>query len=269
MQKFILPTCRKANLNYLPPYTITSEILNLVATISEIVGRLAVVSDKKTNLRLRRINRIRTIHATLAIEGNTLTESQITAILENKPVIGSPREIQEVKNALPTYEQFDTWKPHSEKDLLQAHGMLMLGLIDEIGTYRSRSVGVVGAGKVIHLAPPASRVPQLIGQLFGWLKEADVHPLIAGSVFHYEFEFIHPFEDGNGRIGRLWQNLILAQWNPLFVSLPIESLVFDHQDEYYRSLQESNQNADFAPFIAFMLKMICEDVVAFTPQVTP
>ncbi len=146
----------------------------------------------------------------------------------------------------------------------------MLGLIDEIGAYRSRSVDVVADGKVIHLAPPASRVPQLIRQFFGWLKETDVHPLIARSVFHYEFEFIHPFEDGNDRIGRLWQSLILAQWNSLFACLPIESLVFDHQDEYYRSLQESNQDAKSAAFIKFMLLMIHEAIAASAPpQVTP
>ncbi len=259
----------KSKLIYHPPYTITSDILNLVAAISEAIGNLSAITDKTTELRLRRVNRIRTIHGSLAIEGNTLTEEQITAILENKPVIGLPRDIQEVKNAIATYEQFYAWQPHSEKDLLQTHKILMLGLIDEVGIYRNRSVGVVADGQVIHLAPPADRVPHLIAQLFSWLRKTDAHPLIAGAVFHYEFEFIHPFADGNGRIGRLWQSLILSQWNSLFANIPIESLVFGHQDEYYKSLQESNQSANSAPFIAFMLRMILEAIVASIPQVRP
>lgn len=255
--------------DYQPPYTITPEILNRVAEISEAVGRLAVLSSEVRALRLRRINRIRTIHGSLAIEGNTLSEAQITAILEGKRVIAPPREVQEVKNALSAYDRFDTWRPEVEKDLLEAHRVLMSNLIDEVGVYRSSGVGVMAGGQVIHMAPPAERVPQLMGDLFRWLATTDAHPLIASSVFHYEFEFIHPFADGNGRMGRLWQSLILARWNPLFADTPVESLVFEHQAEYYQVLQESSQQADSAPFIAFMLRMILEAVTTSAPQENP
>lgn len=256
-------------MKYHPPYTISPEILNRVAAISEAVGRLTVLTDKARTLRLRRINRIRTIHGSLAIEGNTLSEAQITAILEGKRVIAPPREVQEVKNALAAYDLFGTWKPEAEKDLLEAHRMLMSGLIDEAGLYRHGGVGVMAGQQVIHMAPPADRVPQLMGDLFGWLAAADVHPLIASSVFHYELEFIHPFADGNGRMGRLWQSLILAHWNPLFADIPVESLIFEHQAEYYQSIKESTQKTDSAPFITFMLRMILDTVTTTAPQVSP
>lgn len=254
---------------YQPPYTITPEILNRVAAISEAIGRLTVLTDQTRALRLRRINRIRTIHGSLAIEGNTLSEAQITAILEGKRVIAPPREVQEVKNALAAYDRFDSWKPEADKDLLEAHKILMSGLIDEAGSYRHGGVGVMAGSQVIHMAPPADRVPQLMADLFGWLAATDAHPLIASSVFHYEFEFIHPFADGNGRMGRLWQSLILARWNPLFADIPVESLIFEHQAEYYQALQESTQKTDSAPFIAFMLRMILDTVTTSTPEVAP
>jgi len=254
-------------MKYQPPYTITPEILNLVAAISEAIGRLTVLTDQARALRLRRINRIRTIHGSLAIEGNTLSEAQITAILEGKRVIAPPREVQEVKNALAAYDRFDTWKPEAEKDLLEAHRILMSGLIDEAGLYRHGGVGVMAGQQVIHMAPPADRVPHLMADLFGWLAATDAHPLIASSVFHYEFEFIHPFADGNGRMGRLWQSLILARWNPLFADIPVESLIFEHQAGYYQAIQESTQKTDSAPFIAFMLRMILDTVTSSTPEV--
>jgi Fic family protein len=256
-------------MKYQPPYTITPEILNRVAAISEAIGRLTVLTDQARALRLRRINRIRTIHGSLAIEGNTLSEAQITAILEGKRVIAPPREVQEVKNALAAYDRFDTWQPEAEKDLLEAHRVLMSGLIDEAGMYRHGGVGVMAGQQVIHMAPPADRVPQLMSNLFGWLDATDAHPLIASSVFHYEFEFIHPFADGNGRMGRLWQSLILARWNSLFADIPVESLIFEHQAEYYQALQESTRQSDSAPFIAFMLRMILDTVTTSTPEVAP
>jgi len=271
---------------YQPPYTITPEILNRVAAISEAIGRLTVLTDQARALRLRAFvapahpcardiqdihvyNRVRTIHGSLAIEGNTLSEAQITAILEGKRVIAPPREVQEVKNALAAYDRFDTWKPESEKVLLEAHRMLMSGLIDEAGIYRHSGVGVMAGQQVIHMAPPADRVPQLMADLFRWLAATNAHPLIASSVFHYEFEFIHPFADGNGRMGRLWQSLILARWNPLFADIPVESLIFEHQAEYYQAIQESTQKTDSAPFIAFMLRMILDTVTSSTPEVAP
>ncbi|MGC8492717.1 MAG: Fic family protein [Syntrophobacteraceae bacterium] len=256
-------------MKYQPPYTITQEILNRVAEISEVIGRLTVLTGQARALRLRRINRVRTIHGSLAIEGNTLSEAQITAILEGKRVIAPPREVQEVKNALAAYDRFDTWNSEAEKDLLAAHRILMSGLIDEAGIYRHGGVGVMAGRRVIHMAPSADRVPHLMGDLFDWLGATDAHPLIAGSVFHYEFEFIHPFADGNGRIGRLWQSLILARWNPLFADIPVESLIFENQAEYYEALQESTRQTDSAPFIAFMLRMILDTVTTSAPQVSP
>lgn len=254
---------------YQPPYTITTEILNQVAQISEAVGRLTTLTDRARTLRLRRINRIRTIRGSLAIEGNTLSEDQITAIVDGKRVIAPPREVQEVKNALTAYDRFHAWKPGSETDLLQAHEMLMAGLINEAGAYRSGGVGVMAGEQVIHMAPPAERVPKLMADLLTWLSATNVHPLITSSVFHYEFEFIHPFADGNGRMGRLWQSLILAEWHPLFADIPVESSVFEHQAEYYRAIEESTERSDSERFISFMLRMILETLTTSNPQVSP
>ena len=254
---------------YQPPYTITSAILNLVANISEAIGRLTVLTDQAKALRLRRVNRIRTIQGSLAIEGNTLSEAQITAILDGKRVIAPPREVQEVRNALAAYDRFEKWRPDVETELLEAHRTLMTGLIDDAGYYRRGGVGVMAGSQVIHMAPPADRVPALMGDLFRWLITSDAHPLITSSVFHYEFEFIHPFADGNGRMGRLWQSLILARWNPLFADIPVESLIFEHQAEYYQALQASTQQTNSAPFIDFMLRMILDAVCTVAPQVAP
>lgn len=252
-----------------PPYTITPEILNRVAAISEAIGRLTGIADRARTLRLRRANRIRTIQGSLAIEGNTLSEAQITAILEGKRVIAPPREVLEVKNALAAYDRFETWNPEAEADLLEAHRVLMSGLIDEAGVYRRGGVGVMAGAELIHMAPQADRVSLLMADLFAWLTATDAHPLIASSVFHYEFEFIHPFADGNGRMGRLWQSLILSRSNPVFGDIPVESLVFEHQAEYYQALQDSTQQADSAPFIAFMLRMIQDAMTSAAPQVAP
>lgn len=260
---------RGNGMTYQPPYTITAEILNRVAAVSEAIGRLTVLVDQAKALRLRRVNRVRTIRGSLAIEGNTLSEEQITAILEGRRVIAPPREIQEVKNALAAYDRFAAWDPRSEQDLLDAHRILMAGLIEEAGMYRAGGVGVMSGARVIHLAPAAGRVPHLMADLLGWLAATDAHPLIAGAVFHYEFEFIHPFADGNGRMGRLWQSLILARWNPLFADIPVESLVYEHQAEYYTALQTSTAAADSAPFIDYMLRMILDAVTTPSPQVTP
>jgi Fic family protein len=257
------------NQKYQPPFSVTSAIVNLVGQISEAVGRLSILSEQTKSLRLRRINRIRTIQGSLAIEGNSLSEAQITAILDGKRVIAPPREVQEVRNALAAYDRFDTWNPGEEKDLLEAHAILMSGLIDEAGRYRSGGVGVMEGSRVIHMAPPADRVPALMGDLFRWLAGIETHPLITSSVFHYEFEFIHPFADGNGRMGRLWQSLVLARWNPLFADIPVENLIYEHQAEYYQALQESTRQTDCAPFIAFVLAMILEAVNTSAPQVAP
>jgi Fic family protein len=256
---------------YQPPYTLTSEVVSLVADIAEQLGRLKANSGFERNLRLHRINRIRTIVGSLAIEGNTLSEEQITAILDGKTVLAPPREVREARNALDAYDKLPDWNGLRESDLLAAHRMMMRGLLDRPGGYRSAGVGVMAGGEVIHMAPPARQVPRLMQQLFGWLRGTTEHPLIASSVFHYEFEFIHPFSDGNGRMGRLWQTLLLAQWKPAFAWLPVESLVHRHQAGYYQALRESTAATDCAPFIHFMLKRVRDAVVkaAKTPQKTP
>jgi len=257
-------------MSYQPPYTITSSIVSLVADISERLGYLSALESEARTLYLRRINRIRTIQGSLAIEGNTLSQEQITAILEGKRVIAPPREIQEVRNAIKVYDFFQQWQPASEKDLLAAHEMLMTGLLDAPGRFRSGGVGVMAGQQVVHMAPPANRVPQLMGDLLHWVESTREHPLISSSVFHYEFEFIHPFEDGNGRMGRLWQTLILGRWNPLFAHIPVESLVHQHQQEYYAALNDSTKQNDCALFIEFMLTMVQKAVSECqTPQVAP
>lgn len=247
-------------MKYQPPYTLNARILNLVAQISETIGQLTVLSQIQESLRLRRVNRIRTIQGSLAIEGNTLSEAQITAILDGKQVIAPPKEIQEVRNAIKAYEAFQQWQAASEQDLLQAHQILMAGLIDEIGQYRRGGVGVMSGNEVIHMAPPAGQVPRLMGDLLEWLAQSNEHPLIQSSIFHYEFEFIHPFADGNGRMGRLWQTLILSRWNPIFANIPVESLIYQHQQAYYAALQASTDQTDVAPFIEFMLQMIFDAI---------
>ncbi|MCP5329340.1 MAG: Fic family protein [Pseudomonadales bacterium] len=245
-------------MSYQPPYTITPTILKQVAQISEAIGRLSAQRDIANTLHLRRANRIRTIQGSLAIEGNTLSESQITAILEGKRIIAPPKEVQEVRNALQAYDRLAQWRPTREADLLTAHSVLMKGLIDEAGHYRHGGVGVMSGSQVVHMAPGANQVPRLMGNLFDWLATSGAPPLITSCVFHYEFEFVHPFSDGNGRMGRLWQTLILSQWQPMFVDIPVESLIFQHQAAYYQALRDSTRQTDSAPFIEFMLATISE-----------
>jgi len=254
---------------YSPPCTLGPGIVSQVARVAEAVGKLSARAEAGRDLRLRRDNRIRTIHGSLAIEGNTLSELQITAILQGKRVAAPPREIQEVRNALMAYEQLGRWRPTREADLLEAHRILMSGLADDAGTWRRQGVGVMAGSKLLHMAPQADRVPQLMKDLLRWLARTDAHPLIASAIFHYEFEFIHPFSDGNGRMGRLWQTLILGGWKPAFTEIPVESLVHEHQDAYYRAIGESTRQADAAPFVAFMLDMILGAVVEATPQDAP
>lgn len=249
---------------YQPPFTICSEILNLVATISEAIGRLSVEFEQQKLLRLRKVNRMRTVQGSLAIEGNTLSEAQITAILEGKRVIAPPKEVQEAHNAIAAYEAIGRWQPSSGEDLLAAHKVLMTGLVAEAGKYRSQGVGVMSGEQVVHMAPQADRVPKLMGELLAWLGTTDVHPLMASCIFHYEFEFIHPFSDGNGRMGRLWQTLILSKWQPIFINIPVESLVHQHQEAYYLAIRNSTAQTDCAPFILFMLQMILDAIEGST-----
>jgi Fic family protein len=242
--------------SYQPPFQASPKVIDLIAQISEILGLWSISMKGKLTPRLRRINRIRSIQASLAIENNTLSLEQVTAILEGKRVLGLPKEIQEVRNAFATYEKMNHWKSSSLKDLLAAHKILMKGLIDEPGCFREGSVGIYRGKKVVHMAPPANRVSILMNDLLNWLEHTDFHPLIVSCIFHYEFEFIHPFVDGNGRMGRLWQTLILSRWQPIFASLPVETVVHKKQQKYYKALGDSNDASSAMPFVEFMLQAI-------------
>lgn len=246
-----------------PPYRITPQIVALVEQIGEGLGR-AEAAGVAQDLRLRRSNRIRTLQGTLAIEGNTLSRGQVATLLDGKPVVGPLRDVREARNAIRAYDLYQDWDPASRTDLLAAHGMLMAGLLDDLGHYRRGGVMVAGTGGVHHIGPPAARVPQLMDNLLQWVGGAAEHPLIASSVFHYEFEFMHPFDDGNGRMGRLWQTLILTRWRELFAHLPVESMVHSRQSAYYAAIRESSAAGESTPFIAFMLEMIRLAVVEQT-----
>ena len=250
----------KLKSGYVPPFTITPEIVRLVSEISETLGGFSVTNPSELPPVLRRGNRLRSIQSSLAIENNTLTLEQVTAIINGKRVLGHPREIQEVKNAFAAYEMLDRLNPLSTNDLLKAHEVLMSALVDDAGRYRSSGVGIVKGTEIVHLAPPAKRIHTLMHDLFAWLKETDAHPLVASSVFHYEFEFIHPFTDGNGRLGRLWQTLILKRWRPILAYLPVETVIKDRQKEYYHVLEKSDQQADSTAFVAFMLNAILDSL---------
>jgi Fic family protein len=222
-------------------------------------------------LLLRRTNRLRTIQGSLAIEGNTMTLEQVTAVVAGKRVLGSAREVQEVRGAVAAYDQLDAWDPTKREDLLAAHGVLMAGLVDRPDHFRTTAAGIQRSEEVVHVAPPAGQVRALMNDLLAWLKTTGDHPLIAACVFHYEFEFIHPFVDGNGRMGRLWQTLILSRWKPLFALVPVESLIRDQQAGYYAALNESNQAGSSTPFMAFMLQVIHDALAALdaTPPSHP
>jgi len=245
-------------MSYQPPYTITPQILQRVTEIVELLTRWEVAGDNTLSPQLRRNNRIRTIQASLAIENNTLSIEQVTAVLDGKTVLGLPREIQEVRNAFAAYEQLPNWQTHSAADLLTAQGLLMSGLVDDAGSFRSKGVGIYNESDLVHRAPPASRVAALMADLLAWLASAPVHPLIASCVFHYEFESIHPFADGNGRMGRLWQTLILSQWQPVLAYLPVESVIRVRQTAYYQALADADNLADSTPFIEFMLQALLD-----------
>lgn len=241
---------------YIPPFTISSKAINLIAEISALIERYAIRLEQQDGLRLRKANRIKTIHSSLAIEGNTLSEGEVSDILEGKTVVAPLREIQEVKNAIRTYELYEFLNPFDVKDLLRAHETMMQALADDAGHFRRGGVGVYSEKGLVHMAPPAERVPLLMDDLFEWLRTSDDHLLIRSCVFHYEFEFIHPFSDGNGRTGRLWQSLILGKLHPLFAHLPVENMVYANQQDYYDAIQASTLAGQSGPFIDFMLQEI-------------
>jgi len=242
------------------PYKITGKILKLVALISEKIGEVNSAHLHKPPTELRKKNRIKTIHSSLEIEGNTLTIEQITAIVENKRVIGPKKDILEVKNAIAVYDYLDKLNPYEFESFCIAHGILMNGLVESAGKLRSKSVGIVKGSEVTHIAPPSERVKPLMNDLFDYLKNEDDLILIKSCVFHYEMEFIHPFIDGNGRMGRLWQTLILKDSYPVFEFLPIETLIKERQEQYYESLGKSDNTGESTLFIEFMLEVILESL---------
>ena len=241
---------------YIPPFTMTDEITNLVIEIAELTGAMTVSEQLTKNPKLRRDNRIKSIQSSLAIEQNTLTVEQVSDVIDGKRVLGPPQDIKEAKNAYEAYEALTRLDPYSVKDLLKAHKIMMVGLVKEAGTFRSKGVGVFAGEQLIHAGTPANYVPDLIGQLFEWLKKSKLHPLIKSCIFHYEFEFIHPFADGNGRTGRLWHTLILAKWQEFFLWIPIETIIHERQEDYYKALNASNTDGESTVFVQFMLELI-------------
>lgn len=257
---------------YKPPFEITAKIIELISNISEKIGEINTLQDSPYHIQLRKENRIKTIHSSLAIENNSLSLKQITAIIEGKRVLGNPNEIKEVKNSIQAYDLLLSLNPYNEKDLLNAHKLMMQDLVERNGKYRTDGVGIFDGERVVHVAPPAKRVTELMGELFEWLKTSDVHPLIKSCVFHYEFEFIHPFQDGNGRIGRLWQTVILKEWKEIFAWIPVETLIKENQKEYYNVLGVSDSTANSTKFIEFMLALILntiEEIIESEKMVTP
>lgn len=249
------------NIEYIPPFQITAEILKLVSEISELVGAISVsLGDNMPSPMLRKANQIKTIHSSLAIEHNSLSLAQVTDIIDGKHVLGAPNEIQEVKNAIKAYQLMSQLDAFNEKDLLRAHHLMMQYMVKNAGHYRNESVGVFDGGRCIHMGPSALLVPQLMGQLFEWIKKTDVHPLISSCVFHYEFEFIHPFMDGNGRMGRYWQTMLLARWKGIFAWIPVETIVKAHQQEYYDAIAKSDAAGESTIFIAFMLQCLLDSI---------
>ena len=241
---------------YSPPLTLNPALPNRVAAIAESLGRWSARRDALPSPRLRRENRIQTIQASLAIEQNSLSLEQVTALFDGQRVLGPARDIQEVRNAIAAYDALPRWDPANHEHLLAAHGLLMAGLIDAPGRFRRGGVGIYRGDQLVHMAPPATRVPTLVADLLGWLASSDWHPLITSCVAHYEMEFIHPFADGNGRLGRLWQILILSRWNPLLAWLPIEEVIRSRQQGYYESLGQADQLGDLEPFVAYQLEAI-------------
>lgn len=250
--------------DYKPPFRMTDKMTSLIAEISEQVGRITVLQEGTISPHLRRENRIRTIHSSLAIEHNSLSLEQVTAILGGKRVLGNPNEIKEVQNAYEAYELMLQLNPASVDDLLKAHKLMMNGLVPENGRFRSGGVGVFDGEVLIHMAPPAGFVPDHIYNLFAWYQKSELHPLIKSAVFHYEFEFIHPFTDGNGRMGRMWHSLLLGKWKEMFFWLPIEELIQSRQKEYYDALGTADAQADSAGFVELMLEIIRDSLTEVT-----
>lgn len=243
-------------MNYTPPFKITSKILSQVSDIVELLTDIKHIHANLNTPKLRKKNRIRSITGTLQIEGNSFTQEKVTDVIDGKRVLGTTRELAEVQGAIKAYDSLDSFNYKNIEDLLASHKILMNELLNNAGNFRSGDVGVYGKDGVSHVAPPANLVHNLMGELFEWLESTNEHPLIVSCVFHYEFEFIHPFSDGNGRVGRLWQTVILNSYKNIFSLLPIESIVKENQSNYYKALEDSGSLGESTPFIEFMLDII-------------
>lgn len=243
---------------YEPPFTITNRIVSYIASISEKIGRITLLSDMEAKPHLRKNNRIKSIHSSLKIEANSLSLNQVRDVINGKLVLGEQKEIQEVKNAYDAYEKILELDPYSIDDLKKFHGIMTRYIVEESGDFRRGEEGVFNGEQCIFMAPPAQYVPQLMNELFGWMREAQtkVHPLVLSSVFHYEFVFIHPFSDGNGRMARLWHTAILSKWKPIFEYIPIESQVEKFQEDYYDAIARCHVEGESTFFIEFMLSQI-------------
>ena len=246
-------------MTYQPPFSITASMMDKTISIAEKASKITVFNALEKMPILRRNNSIESIHSSLAIEANSLSLRQVRDVINGKPVIGSPKEIQEVKNAYRAYEQIQKYNCYSENDLKKAHSILMELIDEDAGTYRNHVEGVFDGEKVIFMAPPPKLIPSLMSNLFIWLKEDKETPLLLKScIFHYEFVFIHPFSDGNGRTARLWQNVLLSKWKKAFEFIPIETRIKKYQNEYYKAISDSNKNGNSNAFLEFMLWMIDE-----------
>ena len=254
--------------NYEPPFTITNSILAHVASISEKLGRITLLSDMETKPHLRKNNRIKSIHSSLKIEANSLSLNQVRDVINGKLIVGEQKEIQEVKNAYAAYEKISEITPYSIKDLKCFHGIMTKYLVEESGDFRVGQEGVFNGEQCIFMAPPAQFVPQLMEELFNWMKRSqrEVHPLILSSVFHYEFVFIHPFADGNGRMARLWHTAILSKWKPIFEYIPLESQIEKFQEDYYDAIAKCHMAGESTLFIEFMLEQIDKILDEFSIQ---
>jgi Fic family protein len=252
---------------YQPQFDINEVILNLCSGINRLLGRYEGLSGARPQPQLRRLNRIRTIQGSLAIEGNSLSLAQVTDILDGKRIVGPKHDIIEVKNANTVYEKVSEFNPYSVKSLLEAHRILMNGVLPDAGKWRTGAIGIMKGSKVSHIGPKAHFVQGMVKELLTFVKDSSAHPLITSSVFHHEFEVIHPFSDGNGRMGRLWQHILLVRFHPLFEFVPTESIIRSRQAEYYRALEESDRSRKSTQFIEFMLRAILDGTEEFLKQI--
>lgn len=253
----------------IPPFEITPQMLHEISQIERLIGRIESISAPKPQPHLRKSNRVRTVQGSLSIEGNTLALDQVTALLEGKTVIGKSSKIKEVLNAIDVYDKLSDFEPYSTRALLSAHNQMMSDLIPTAGKWRSGPVGILKGTAVSHIAPPADRVPHLVKDLLQFIQTSEQHPLITSCIFHYELEFIHPFEDGNGRMGRFWHTRLLYHYHPIFEFIPVESLIQAHQQEYYDVLETSDNAGHSNAFVEFALRMIRQSMADFLDALRP